>query len=128
MYQASTRRQLEEDAFRSQLSTAKVQFDRKMVKLTIKAKDRYTVQSFLHSFASVVFCFVNSFVIILYFFREDLLLDWVNTVRDLQLDEEHDSLAELVTRSLQLLPPSLRDILSRAKGDTRPGGMRTTSR
>jgi len=40
MYQASTRRQLEEDAFRSQLSAAKVQFDRKMVKLTIKAKDR----------------------------------------------------------------------------------------
>eukprot|EP01032_Pedospumella_encystans_P010290 gene10290-12042_t len=97
--EASTRRQLEEDAFRSQLSTAKVQFDRKMVKLTIKAKD-----------------------------REDLLLDWVNTIRDLQLDDEHDSLAELVARSLQLLPPSLRDILSRGRGDSRPGGMRTTSR
>lgn len=41
-FQASTRRQMEEDAFRSQLSSAKAHFDRRLVKLTIKAKDRYT--------------------------------------------------------------------------------------
>lgn len=55
-------------------------------------------------------------------------MDWVNTIRDLRLDDEHDSLAELVSRSLTLLPPSLRDILSRAKGDARSAGRATSSR
>lgn len=38
--QASSRRQLEEEVFRRQLVTAKSEFDKKLVKLALKAKDR----------------------------------------------------------------------------------------
>lgn len=43
--------------------------------------------------------------------RDDLLLDWVTTVTDLSLHLQHNSLRELRERTLDHLPPSLRELV-----------------
>lgn len=55
-------------------------------------------------------------------------MDWVNAVSDHKLDDQHEFLAELLARSLVLLPPSLKDLISRARGDTRATGTRSGHR
>ena len=49
LFQSALRRQLEEETFRNQLATAKTDFDRRLVKLVIKAKDRYCTVLFVCS-------------------------------------------------------------------------------
>lgn len=43
--------------------------------------------------------------------RDDLLLEWVTTITDLSLHLQHDNLQDLRVRTLDLLPPSLRDLV-----------------
>ena len=134
-----TRRQLEEQSFRSSLHKAKAAFDNKIVKLSIKAKDRcvplqlqyiavvlyyntvlYTNYSYCSNTVLDYLTYIHYCTT-----REDLLLDWLTTVDDLSLYPPHPSLQELRVRTLHQLPPSLREIMRGPRSRQTAGAQHT---
>ena len=48
-------------------------------------------------------------------YREDLLVDWIAAITDYKIDHQYIHLEELLLRTLNQLPPSLREMIRRTR-------------